>query len=174
MKQGLMLILSYAIANGPQAGRLPDYEQPQSGMVSLYIEKSPALNFGTLDSSGSGGAVTITTTNHRMVDGPIMLSGTASYERAKIKIKGKPGETYRIYLPDRFMIKSDNTAYMDKVYEINVTNLRSYSVTAGKEGKTGRIDLNGEDTVYVGGTLNLPKNAMPGNYSGFIPLTVSY
>jgi hypothetical protein len=143
-------------------------------MLAVYVVSQPELNFGTIEAGGAGGTVTISPVNKRAIEGNITVSDKAPFMRAELKINGQPGESYRVHLPQTLYFTAENNVYGDGEYELKVTNLKSYSATAQKEGKGGTINENGEDTLYIGGVLNVPKNTLPGNYSGYIPVEVYY
>lgn len=146
-----------------------------AGVVeTLSIISQQPLTFGHVTPLAGGGTVTIGTDNTRSVTGAVEVRA-GGFHRAAFHVQGAPGRTYSIHMPDsQLFISSEANANPNLVNTLTVDHFTVYSVNHAAPGPAGQLGGTGADTVYLGGTLLVPENAMPGTYSGLVPLTVSY
>lgn len=140
----------------------------------LHITGQTALQFGIIESATSGGEVIVTPLKQRLVSGGVVVSNDVGFDPAQFNIRGKPNSDYTINLPSTLVFHKKGTASLPGVTALTVKDFKSYSETATRETQRGRINNKGQDIVYVGGTLIVPSTVSPGNYSGEVPITVSY
>jgi hypothetical protein len=57
---------------------------------------------------------------------------------------------------------------------LQITNLKSFSVTQRTNTPTGKFNSRGKETIWVGGSLRVPARAKKGSYTGKITLTVNF
>ena len=136
----------------------------------LTVAMVADLRFGALASGDIPGTVTVPTQGTRFPGGGAILLGNANFGPAEFAVTGQPDATYTIMLPDSVTIQHDSGANPDLLAD----TLTSLSTTFGVQGTTGKVGLDGTDSVYVGATLQVPANASNGNYSGEITITVAY
>ncbi len=141
----------------------------------LSVTGEEPLNFGFVEPSPQDGTVTVSPDNARSVTGGVQA--TDEFGRAAFAVRGTPGHSYTIHAPPSvtFSAKEHNSDASESLArELTVTDFITYSVNTGTTAATGKLGQNGEDRIYLGGTLIVPANAAPGVYSGWVPLTVSY
>lgn len=137
---------------------------------ALEITSSTLLNFGFYLIWVNDGTITVTTSNTRSATGGVIIfSGSTSFERAEYNIQGPANTQYTITLPTGLSFVERTIFGVPVGRTLAVTNLTSFSTTVGAETTTGMTDNNGQDTIYVGGTLVVP---VPND--GLFPLRVSY
>jgi hypothetical protein len=136
----------------------------------LSINNQSPLNFGFITPTG-GGNVTITTNNQRNVTGDVDVKD--AFGRGVFHVRGAPGKTYSIQTPaSQTFVSSTANTDSELTNSLTVDNFNIRSMNSANS--SGLLNSNGEDTVYLGGTLTVPANAVPGVYSGVVNLTVSY
>lgn len=133
---------------------------------NISITNEQPLSFGFIRPTG-GGSVTVTAQGARKVSGGVQTEG-AEFHRASFKVQGAPDRSYVIHTPSSQIFTVDNAGENNLVKSLTVNQFTTSTVNNSKLGS------NGQDIVYLGGTLVVPPNAAPGVYSGLVPLTVSY
>ena len=136
----------------------------------LTISSKEPLNFGHLTPVGAGGSVTLNVLNQRSATGGVKMSG--SFGRARFEVQGTPSKSYSIHTPASQQFVSSH-ADVNHVNSLIVHDFTTMSQNNGAGG-TGKLNASGTDSIYLGGTIDVPANAMPGIYSGLVPITVSY
>lgn len=141
---------------------------------NITVANLQPLNFGHITPTAGGGSVTISTNNKRSVAGGVQL-GPDAYSRATFKVQGTPGKSYSIHTPsEQTFVSSEASSDPSLTNRLTVNRFTVYSVNASSSGGDGKLGNGGQDDVYLGGTLVVPANAVPGVYSGLVPITVSY
>lgn len=139
----------------------------------LTIVSQDPLNFGHLTPTGSGGVVVVSTGNNRSVTGGVQVSG--GFSRGSFKVQGTPGSAYSIHTPDsQLFVSSAPNSDPNLVNSLTVDHFVTYSANEGSDSSSGRLSSSGDDMIYLGGRITVPANAVPGVYSGIVPVTVSY
>jgi len=139
----------------------------------LTITNQQALNFGHVTPTAGGGSVTVSTGNARTVNGGVQVA--SSFTRATFKLQGAPNRSYSIHTPEsQLFVSSEASSDPVLTNSLTVQNFTTFSVTRGAGGAIGKLSNSGQDDLYLGGTLIVPENAVPGIYSGLVPVTVSY
>ena len=146
--------------------------------AKIKITSLQPISFGNIAPvSGKSGKVTISPQNIRSTSGVVGFKSGA-YHPAIFKLQGTPGSSYVLNIPTSQFFKrlpdGNNSASSSAVNILRVDKFVAYRATSGKYGEVGRIGLGGQETVHLGGTLNVPANAAAGIYSAAIPVTVSY
>ncbi len=140
---------------------------------ALTITNQQPLNFGHITPTAGGGTVVISTSGVRTVNGGVQVAG--SFNHASFAVQGAPDRAYSIHTPASQIFVSDavnpNPALVNA---LTVNNFTTESVNHGAPSATGQLSHSGADTIYLGGTLVVPANAVSGVYSGLVPVTVSY
>lgn len=140
----------------------------------LTIANLMPLDFGHITPGVSGGSVTVTPNNTRSVSGSVQVGGEP-FHRATFKVEGAPGKSYSIHTPSsQVFVTSAANSNASLTNSLTVSGFTVYSVGAGTSSGSGTLNGSGQDDVFLGGTIIVPANAVPGVYSGLVPLTVSY
>ncbi|WP_171003874.1 DUF4402 domain-containing protein [Sphingopyxis sp. L1A2A] len=132
--------------------------------------KTDDLDFGTLVSGATGGTVTINpVTNARTSGGGVTLVGTSA---RRAVFQGTGG----IFL---ITVSGSTSVTLARVGggapPMTATLVRAASTSGGGIALLGGTLLpSGVQTYYIGGTLTVPANQAPGDYSGTFTLTVNY
>ncbi|MDR6833097.1 MULTISPECIES: DUF4402 domain-containing protein [unclassified Sphingopyxis] len=132
--------------------------------------KTDDLDFGTLVSGAAGGTVTINpVTNARTSGGGVTLVGTSA-QRAVFQGTGG------IFL---ITVSGSTSVTLARIGggapAMTATLVRAASTGGGGIALLGGTLLpSGVQTYYIGGTLTVPANQAPGDYSGTFTLTVNY
>jgi len=169
--QAILLVAAFCAQNASAAS--VDATVSASVVESLIILNQQPLNFGHITPTAGGGSVVVTTANARNVNGGVQVSG--GFNRASFKVQGAPSRVYSIHTPDsQLFVSSIASADPNLTNALTVNRFTVYSVNASSSAGEGQLSGGGQDDVYLGGTLIVPANAVPGVYSGLVPLTVSY
>ena len=139
----------------------------------LTTTEGTPLSFGQLKPGQTDGTVVITTSNTRYSTGGVTVSGQ-NFSRAEFLVSGEPDAVYTIDIGPLTAFHDMRPDIVIGVTALEVSDLLSYSATVGSEGTVGRLNQNGVDSVFVGGTLVVPATALAGSYQGRVILTVNY
>jgi uncharacterized protein DUF4402 len=129
---------------------------------AVEIISSTMLSFGKYKSDDDDdGTVVVTTANSRVFTGGVKAGKGGgpglNFNRAEFVINGPADTSYTITLPTGISFDEFNSNDGTPTgRQLDVINLKSLSITVGAETTTGMTDSNGEDTIYVGGTLMVP------------------
>ncbi len=165
-------LLMLAISCAPCAAFAVTATATATVVERLTITNTQPLSFGFIAPAG-GGSVTVTAGGQRQVGGGVDVQGN-DFHHAAFDVQGTPGKIYTIHLPaSQLFVAPIGSADPAFASELLVHNFVTSSVNQGS-GTAGKLDNSGQDTVYLGGTIEVPANAVPGVYSGVVPLTVSY
>lgn len=121
----------------------------------IAITKTTDLNFGNIAvHSTNNGTVVLGTSNNRSQTGgvtlPVATPGTVT--SASFDVTGAAGYTYSITLPTSVILDDNNS------HQMTVNTFTSNPSTSGT------LDVNGEDVISVGATLNVLGGQAPGLY----------
>ncbi len=139
----------------------------------LIATEITQLSFGQLSPGQIDGTVVVTTSNRRYATGGVALYGL-NFSRAEFLISGEPNAAYAIEISPLPALHDKRRDVVPGVTVLEVIDLLGYSSTAGSEGTAGRLNQNGIDSVFVGGTLVVPTTALTGSYRGRVILKVNY
>lgn len=129
---------------------------------SLVATGSLDLVFGDLSAGPIPGSVIIATDGSRSGTGGVQLSSASPSSPATFSLVGIPNRTFAVTLPASILI-SDSGGNSMVVDGLN-------SSPSG----VGQLNALGEETLVVGGTLNVTANQNMGSYSGVMTVTVDY
>ena len=166
----LVLLLQWGVPQVIVAG------PSATGQASVTISNPPSiliteeLEFGQVRPGGTAGTVVVTPQNNRFATGGTELSGSGSqHSRAEFEIEGPANAFFTIQL-------SSSPAEHDEGSNpsLEITDLVSFSQTLGIVTTTGKTDSDGEDEIFVGGTMQVPAGAKNGKYEGEVTLNVNF
>ncbi len=131
-----------------------------SEFIPITISKTSDLNFGSF--TANNGTLTV------LPDGSLQQGlGYAGHHEgghfpAEISVAWLPNAEYNITFPNEITIVNDNSEMTVMNFESNYTD------------DIGQLNMNGNDSFYIGGTIEVKENLAPGNYSGQFIVTVSF
>ncbi len=150
-------ILGVHLNHGDYEGRCKKEKKEKR----LEINREESLRFGRF-TTVSGGVITVDpSSNSRNSSGDIVLLD-GYFGAAEYKITGEPNKQFSILLPVEVGINSNNGN------KIMITNISS------SPSLRGRLDLNGEKIVYVGGNFEVKQKNLRGEYNGRFDIRVEY
>ncbi|MFT5400815.1 MAG: hypothetical protein ACI8XW_003626 [Gammaproteobacteria bacterium] len=159
--QFLLLILGIGL-------QLPLYAATSTATVTANIVRPISMStqngmeFNDVESENSAGTVVLSPNGSRIATGGIGIKSSKGGEPATFKVEGEPNAVYTISLPPSVVMTDSvgNTMIVD-----NFTSLPA---------AIGSLDTTGQQTLYVGGTLNVKKHQEYGPYSGAMSVTIQY
>lgn len=122
---------------------------------AITLTENAGLNFGKIDNTA--GIVDITPGG--VVTGKTQVAGGTT-SAAALTVSGAPDEAYTITVPLTASLSGPSSATL--------------SVTGIEHNSTQTLDALGNETVNIGGTLNVGTDQTAGSYTGTISVTVSY
>ena len=127
----------------------------------ISLTELTGLRFGAIFTSPAPGTVVLSPTGTLSTTGGASLGSQLPVGPASFSVTGAANATYAITLPGSVVLSSLEGS-------LTVTAFTS------SPDLTGRLDLSGQQTLSVGGTLNVPANQPDGDYAGTFSVTVAY
>lgn len=127
----------------------------------ITLAKLTDLSFGDVFTSPTAGTVILTPAGVRSATGGVTLGSLSPSGAATFTVTGGASTTYAITLPTSITLSIPG----DTLTVSPVTSTPSL---------TGFLDASGNQTLAVGGTLNVAANQADGNYTGTFNVTVAY
>lgn len=161
IKQLFALLLAFGIC-------LPAYAATATATATANITSTitvrtiNGLIFGDIASGAEAGTLTLSSGGVRTTTGGVTVNRSIGASPAAFDVQGDPNGTYSITFPAAIIMTngSPNSMVVDKFTSTPET--------------TGVIDASGQQTLFVGGTLNVNSNQSFGNYTGELAVTVDY
>ena len=152
------------------------------------------LDFGNIRPGNFAGTVVITPHNRRFATGGVKLRGSrrvygkdkdsdkernkgrshGQFSRAKFKVSGLPNTFFTIKLVSSPALLKKGRRSVRRKKSLEITQLKSFSVTQNCEARMGRFNAEGKDTIYVGGTLQVPARAKKGKYEAEVTIFIDF
>ena len=129
---------------------------------TISLTTRNGLMFGEISSSPVAGAVTITATGARSSTGGANINSAVAGSPATFDVQGVASASYAISLPASVILADASSHTME------VNNFSSSPTPSGV------LDGSGQQTLFVGATLNVGSNQAFGEYSGQMSVTVDY
>lgn len=129
---------------------------------TLTVRTINGMFFGDLSSGAEAGTIELSPSGIRTTTGGVTVNRAIAGSPAAFDVQGDPNSTYSITFPAAVIMSngSPNSMVVDKF-----TSLPEAS---------GVIDASGQQTLFVGGTLNVDSNQSFGSYSGELIISVDY
>lgn len=129
---------------------------------NMTVRTINGLSFGDLSSGAEAGTLALSPGGIRTTTGGVTVNRAIAASPAAFDIQGDPNATYSITFPAAVIMSngSPNSMVIDKFIS--------------SPEATGVIDASGQQTLFVGGTLNVDSNQSFGTYSGELSVTVDY
>lgn len=155
---GVALTGSPAIAQGDRGATAPGTAVATVvDPISVQVERQ--LFFGEIK-EGASEAATVSAEEEPQANGATS---------AKFRVTGTPDRGFQISVQSRVIAVGEATGE-----QIPVGDLTVKSRNSGATDWSGRLDVTGSDTVYLGGTLRAPEGAQADRYSAEAMIQVSY
>jgi spore coat protein U-like protein len=135
-------------------------------VTTIAISNVDDLDFGSILQSATAGTVVVAPDATGSVTSALSV-GVGSTESAEFTVTGSPNATYSITLPSAALTLTPALGATNTT--VITVNPFTSSIDLG-----GVLDDGGEQTIYVGGTLNVPANPTADSYSGAFNVTVAY
>jgi hypothetical protein len=129
---------------------------------NITLTNRNGLVFGDVTTTNVAGTVVLSPGGSRQTTGGASINSAASSGPAVFDIEALPNSTFTITLPV-VVVLSESTGN-----NMVVDNFTSFPVT------TGLTDPGGQQSLYIGGTLNVEGNQLFGSYSGTMSVTIGY
>lgn len=129
---------------------------------SINMSTRNVLLFGDISSSAVAGTVVLSPSGTRTTTGGATVNSAVPGSPVTFDVSGDANASYSISLPVSVVLSdpSANTMVVD--------NFTSSPTPAGV------LDGSGQQTLFVGATLNVSSNQPFGSYSGLMSVTVDY
>ena len=129
---------------------------------TMMISTINGLVFGDMSSGAEAGTLALSPGGVRTTTGGVTVNTAIPGSSAVFDVQGAPNATYSITFPAAVMMTngSPNSMVVDNFTYSPDTN--------------GVIDASGQQTLFVGATLNVNSNQSFGSYSGLLSVTVDY
>ncbi|MDH5611773.1 MAG: DUF4402 domain-containing protein [Gammaproteobacteria bacterium] len=129
---------------------------------TMTISTLNGLIFGDISSGPTAGTIVMTPGGARSATGGANINTSVAGSPASFDVQGDASATYSISLPVSVVL-SDTASHT-----MTVDNFTSSPTPSGV------LDGNGQQTLFVGATLNVGSNQAFGAYSGLMSVTVDY
>jgi hypothetical protein len=120
------------------------------------------LSFADISVKKSAGTVVLSPDGNRATTGGTSIKSSVPSEPAAFTVSGEPNAAYTISLPEASVLTNSQGSTMV------VTKFTSLPAISGL------IDANGQQELFVGGTLNVGNNQAYGPYTGTMVVTIQY
>jgi len=129
---------------------------------TVTVRTINGLVFGSLSSGTSTGTLVLSPGGSRTTTGGVTVNTAITGNPAAFDVQGDPSATYSVTFPAAVILSnsSPNTMVVD-----NFTSSPT---------PTGVLDASGQQTMFVGATLNVGSNQPYGTYSGLLEVTFDY
>ena len=120
------------------------------------------LSFGDISAGATAGTVILAPTGARSATGGTSINSSTASNPSTFDVQGTANASFSISLPASVLL-SDTASHT-----MSVDNFTSSPTPSGV------LDGSGQQTLFVGGTLNVGANQAFGSYSGQMSVTVDY
>ncbi|RKZ56243.1 MAG: hypothetical protein DRQ44_16905 [Gammaproteobacteria bacterium] len=129
---------------------------------NMTVRTVTSMFFGELSSSAEAGTLALSPAGVRTTTGGVTVNSTVAGTPAAFDVQGDPNATYSVSFPAAVIMTngSPNTMVIEKFIS--------------SPEATGVLDTSGQQTLFVGGTLNVDSNQAFGTYTGDLTITVDY
>ena len=129
---------------------------------TIALSTRNGLMFGEISSGSTAGTVTITSGNARASTGGASINSSVAGSPATFDVQGVASASYTISLPASVVLADASS------HTLVVDNFTSTPTPAGV------LDSSGQQSLFVGATLNVGSNQAFGEYTGQMSVTVDY
>lgn len=129
---------------------------------TISITTQNGLLFGDISSSAAAGSLSINASGTRTTTGGVTINTAIAGSPAAFDVQGDAGASYSITLPVSVLLSDSGSNNM------LVDNFTSTPTPAGV------LNAGGQQSLFVGATLNVGSNQPFGSYAGLMSVTVDY
>ncbi len=129
---------------------------------TISLTNQSGLVFGDISSNATAGSVVLSPSGSRVSTGGATVNSTVASGPAAFDVQGDPNAVYAITLPTSVVLTEPGGNNMV------VDNFTSSPAT------TGLTDAGGQQSLFVGATLNVGSNQLFGAYAGVMSVIVDY
>lgn len=170
----MMFLLQWGFTQVVVAGPSATGQAIATITVPLNIQLTDELEFGQIRPGSTAGTVVVSPQNVRTATGGATLAAVNNqnnifHHRAEFNISGPPDSFFSISLTNTSAVHDQGSNP-----SLLVTDLKGFSTTENIETTTGKTNLDGDDSIYVGGTLQVPAGAKNGKYEGDVTINVNF
>jgi hypothetical protein len=146
----------------------------------LTLSRLSDLDFGVLAASQTlGGAVTIDPANGAQYAGgtsPACLGGGACppVHASQFSVHGEPARSYVVSTPAALVASGSLQGSAASAPELTIESLTVRTQSRPASGPSGTLDINGQDTFSVGGTLVVPAGTGAAHYQATLSVIITY
>jgi len=161
VKQVFVILLSLSMCLSVQAATA-SATATANITSTLTVRTINGLFFGDISSSPEAGTLELSPGGIRTTTGGVTVNRAIAGSPATFDVQGDPNATYSVTFPAAVIMSngSPNSMVVDKFTSLPET--------------TGVMDASGQQTLYVGGTLNVDSNQAFGSYAGELVISVDY
>jgi Domain of unknown function (DUF4402) len=131
-------------------------------LTAIALAKVTDLSFGSAIMSATPGTVVLTPAGARSATGGVTLASGGLVGPATFTVSGDAAASYSVTLPASITLSRSGGGTL------------TISPVISTPSGTGTLDGTGQQTLSVGGTLNVAANQQAGAYSGTFNVTVAY
>ena len=129
---------------------------------AMSVTTATGLSFGDISAGSTSGTVIMTPGGARSATGGTNINSSTPGNPSSFNVQGTANASFSITLPAS-VILSDTASHT-----MTVDNFTSSPTPSGV------LDGSGQQTLFVGATLNVSANQAFGSYSGLMSVTVDY
>jgi hypothetical protein len=169
----LGLLLAAGLVSGQAMAQNEDSARASASatiLTPISIAKNEDMLFGNVVTSSEAGTVVLATDGQREGSPNTTLTGTngtGTVRAAKFTVTGDSDTMFSYEMPETITLNAGTNSMTVDTIKINAGTAET-----GNSG-TSRLE-SGEQTLLIGGTLNVGANQVAGEYSGTFDVTVAY
>ncbi len=131
-------------------------------VLAITLTNRSGLVFGDVSASNAPGTVVLSPSGSREATGGVNINSSVASGAAVFDVEGLSNSTYSITLPETVILNESGGDNMI------VDNFASLPVA------TGLTDAGGQQSLFIGATLNVGGNQTFGSYTGIMSVTIGY
>lgn len=135
-------------------------------VTPISITNVDELDFGSIMTNVAGTVIVDPDASGTLNVSSTLSPGSATAS-AQFDVAGSPNATYTVTLPGALTL----TPELGSAVNTTVITVDPFSSNVNSGGKLSDV---GTETIYIGGTLNVPATPMADNYTGTFNVIVAY
>ena len=128
---------------------------------TIIINTINGVFFGDISPGAAAGTLALSPSGIRTTTGGVTVNTAIAGSPATFDVQGTPNATYSVSLPAAVIMS-------------NVASSIVMDTFTSSPATTGVIGASGQQTLFVGATLNVGSNQSFGTYTGSLSVTVDY
>ena len=131
-------------------------------VVTITLTNRSGMAFGDISSGNTPGTVVLSPSGSRQTTGGANINATVASGAAVFDVEGLSNSTYSITLPETVIL---NESGGDNMVVDNFASIPQ---------ATGLTNAGGQQSLFIGATLNVGGNQTFGSYTGTMSVTIEY